>query len=114
MESDSNQPSAESKKLAALRQMVYNNATKQELLRCLSDGLWHNTSELARFAQKTNPVIGLVTVGTILNRMQNQLGEHFLEHMVQHPEHGVASWRIGVEWLDIVNEVLRENTGSQQ
>ena len=90
--------------------MIEDNTTKQELLRCLSDGLWHSTSELARFAQKTNPVIGLVTVGTILHRMQDQLGEHFLEHMVQHPEHGVASWRIGVDWLDIVNEVLKEGT----
>ena len=112
MESESNQPSAESKRLSALRQMVQNNATKQELLRCLSDGLWHSTSELARFARKTNPVMGLVTVGTILKRMQNQLGENFLEHMVQHPEQGVASWRIGVEWLDIVNEVLQEHIGS--
>ena len=94
--------------------MIHDNTTKQELLRCLSDGLWHSTSELARFARKTNPVIGLVTVGTILNRMQNQLGEHFLEHMVQHPEYGVASWRIGVEWLDIVNELLREETGLQE
>jgi hypothetical protein len=94
--------------------MIQDNVTKQELLRCLSDGLWHSTSELARFAQKTNPVIGLVTVGTILKRMQDQLGEHLLEHMVQHPEYGVASWRIGVEWLDIVNEVLKGNTEPQE
>lgn len=101
-----------SKRLALLRDIIKNNITKQELLRCLSDGLWHSTSELARFARKTNPVMGLVTVGTILNRMQNQLGEQFLENMVQHPEPGVASWRIGVEWLDVVTEVLKETEGS--
>ena len=94
--------------------MVQNNATKQELLRCLSDGLWHSTSELARFARKTNPVMGLVTVGTILNRMQNQLGSDFLEHMIQHPDQGVASWRIGVDWLDIVNVVIQEPLGHGQ
>ena len=80
---------------------------KREILRCLSDGLWHTTSELARFAKKANPVVGLVTVGTILTRMQEQLGEHFLEQMVQQADEGVSSWRIGVEWLDAVKGVLR-------
>jgi hypothetical protein len=80
---------------------------KREILRCLSDGLWHTTSELARYAKKANPVIGLVTVGTILTRMQEQLGEHFLEQMVQQADEGVSSWRIGVEWLDAVTGLLK-------
>lgn len=87
--------------------MVQKDAAKREVLRCLHDGMWHTTSELARYARKTNPVIGLVTVGTILTRMQQQLGEHFLESMVQQTEEGVSSWRIGVDWLDVVNEVLK-------
>ncbi len=107
MDSDHEPSSVESEKLPLLRQMAQADATKHALLRCLSDGLWHTTSELARFAKKTNPVIGLVTVGTILTRMQQQLGEHFLEQMVQQPEQGVSSWRIGVEWIDVVKTVLK-------
>lgn len=108
MDSDQNFPSAESEKLTLLRQMVQDDNVKRELLRCLNDGIWHTTSELARFAREANPVIGLVTVGTILTRMQEQLGKHFLEQMVQKAEEGVSSWRIGVEWLDVVNEVLKQ------
>jgi hypothetical protein len=98
--------SAESQKLALLREMIKDPA-KREILRCLSDGLWHTTSELARYAKKANPVIGLVTVGTILTRMQQQLGEHFLEQMVQQADEGVSSWRVGVEWLDAVKGLLK-------
>ncbi|MHA2314972.1 MAG: hypothetical protein ACXACF_06760 [Candidatus Hermodarchaeia archaeon] len=108
MDSDQDASSAESEKLTLLRQMVQGDAVKRELLRSLSDGLWHTTSELARSAREANPVIGLVTVGTILTRMQEQLGEYFLEQMVQKAEEGVSSWRIGVEWLDVVNEVLKQ------
>ena len=97
---------AESQKLVLLRKMVEDLA-KREILRCLSDGLWHTTSELARYAKKANPVVGLVTVGTILTRMQQQLGEHFLEQMVQQADEGVTSWRIGVEWLDAVTGLLK-------
>jgi len=97
---------AESQKLILLRKMVEDPA-KRAILRCLSDGLWHTTSELARYAKKANPVIGLVTVGTILIRMQQQLSEHFLEQMVQQADEGVTSWRIGVEWLDAVTGLLK-------
>lgn len=87
--------------------MVEEDPVKREMLRCLSDGLWHTTSELARYAKKANPVMGLVTVGTILTRMQQQMGAHFLEKMVQQAAEGVSSWRIGVEWLDVVKELLK-------
>ena len=107
MESEPKAPSVESKKLALLRQMVKEDPVKREMLRCLSDGLWHTTSELARYAKKANPVMGLVTVGTILTRMQHQMGEHFLEQMVQQADEGVSSWRIGVEWIDVVKELLK-------
>jgi hypothetical protein len=108
VESDSDSSSVQSEKLTLLRKMVLEDTVKQEVLRCLSDGLWHTTSELARYARKANPVIGLVTVGTILTRMQEQLGEYFLEQMVQNAEEGVSSWRIGMEWLDIVTAVLKQ------
>jgi hypothetical protein len=99
--------SAESQKLTILRSMVDGDPVKRELIRCLSDGLWHTTSELARFAKKANPVVGLVTVGTILTRLQEQLSEQFLEQMIQQADEGVSSWRIGVEWLDVVNTILK-------
>jgi hypothetical protein len=99
--------SAKSQKLTRLQKMAEEDPVKRELLRCLRDGLWHTTSELARFAKKANPVVGLVTVGTILTRMQDRLGEYFLEQMVQQADEGVSSWRIGVEWLDVVKELLK-------
>jgi hypothetical protein len=40
--------------------------------------------------------------------MQQQLGEDFLEQMAQSSQEGVTSWRMGVEWLDVVREVIRE------
>ncbi|MFW9986817.1 MAG: hypothetical protein ACFFDJ_09665 [Candidatus Odinarchaeota archaeon] len=109
MDNDQKAPPIENKKLTILREIVQENRTRREILGCLSDGMWHTTSELARYARKTNPVMGLVTVGTILRRMQEQLGEHFLEQMVQKAEEGITSWRIGVDWLDIVNEILKED-----
>lgn len=107
MEPERQSPSVESQKLVLLRKMAREDVAKREILRCLSDGLWHTTSELARYAKKANPVMGLVTVGTILTRMQQQLGEHFLEQMVQQADEGVSSWRIGVEWLDVIKELLK-------
>ncbi|MFW9831684.1 MAG: hypothetical protein ACFFD8_07915 [Candidatus Thorarchaeota archaeon] len=109
MEADQKTPPVESEKLTKLRQMIQKDVAVRELLLCLNDGLWHTTSELARHAKKSNPVIGLVTVGTILGRIQQQLGEHFLETMVQPMDEGVSSWRIGVEWLDVVNAVLKQS-----
>jgi hypothetical protein len=44
----------------------------------------------------------------MLARMQQQLGEDFLEQMMQSTGEGVTSWRMGVEWLDVVREVIRE------
>lgn len=105
MQTNRDTSSMENRELRLLRQMVQKDAIKRELLDCLSDGLWHTTSELARRVHNINPVMGLVTVGTILTGMQQQLGEHFLEQMVQKKEEGISSWRIGVEWLDVVKEV---------
>ncbi len=107
MEPEYKPSSVESQKLTLLQQMVEEDPVKREILRCLSDGLWHTTSELARFAKKANPVMGLVTVGTILTRMKQQLGEHFMEQMVLQADEGVSSWRIGVEWLDVVKGILK-------
>ncbi|MHA2427622.1 MAG: hypothetical protein ACXADB_06335 [Candidatus Hermodarchaeia archaeon] len=107
MEPEKQPSSAESQKLAILRTLVDEDPVKRELIRCLSDGLWHTTSELARFAKKANPVVGLVTVGTILTRLQEQLSEQFLEQMIQQADEGVSSWRIGVEWLDVVKTILK-------
>jgi hypothetical protein len=101
-------PSIESQKLEALRRLVREDVAKRELLNCLSDGLWHTTTELARRARARRPVIGIVTVGTMLARMQEQLGEDFLEQMAQSTQESVTSWRMGVEWLDVVREVIRE------
>ncbi|MFX1508997.1 MAG: hypothetical protein ACFFBR_01700 [Promethearchaeota archaeon] len=108
MEPEHSPQPAQSQKLSLLQQMTEKDAVKREILRCLSDGLWHTTSELARFAKKANPVMGLVTVGTILTRMQQQMGEHFLEKMIQQADEGVSSWRIGVEWLDVVKQLLKQ------
>ena len=107
MEPEHQPSSAESQKLSTLRIMLSEDSVKRELVRCLSDGLWHTTSELARFAKKANPVVGLVTVGTILTRLQEQLGEQFLEQMVQQADEGVSSWRIGVEWLGVAKTILK-------
>ena len=112
MESDRKPVSVESSKLTLLREMVEEDPVKREILRCLSDGMWHTTSELARYAKKANPVMGLVTVGTILTGMQQQLGELFLEQMVQQADEGVSSWRIGVEWLDVVKRLLKQPSSS--
>jgi len=105
----STRPSIESQKLEALRRLVREDVVKRELLNCLSDGLWHSTTELGRRARARKPVIGIVTVGTMLARMHQQLGEDFLEEMMQSAGEGVTSWRMGVEWLDVVREVIRES-----
>ena len=112
MEPEKQTASAESQKLTILRTMIGKDPVKRELVRCLSDGLWHTTSELARFAKKANPVVGLVTVGTILTRLQEQLSEEFLEQMIQQADEGVSSWRIGVEWLDVVKTILKPPSSS--
>ncbi len=105
-------PSIQSNKLEVLRQILKGDPAKQTMVSCLSDGMWHTTTELARLARSKNPVIGIVTIGTVLTRMQQQLGEDFLEKMVQKTEEGISSWRMGVEWLDIVQEIIKEFTES--
>ena len=103
-------PSVENQKLEVLRRIMKSDAVKRELLTCLSDGLWHTTTELARRARTRNAVVGLVTVGSMLTRMRQQLGEDFLEQMVQSREEGVASWRLGMVWLDVVREMIMEES----
>lgn len=98
----------QSNKLEVLRQILKGSPAKQALMSCLSDGMWHTTTELARLARSKNPVLGIVTIGTVLTGMQQQLGEAFLEQMVQTMEEGVSSWRMGLEWLDVVKEIIRE------
>jgi len=107
-------PSVESQKLEVLRRIMKSDAVKRELLTCLSDGLWHTTTELARRARTRNAVVGLVTVGSMLARMRQQLGEDFLEQMVQSKDEGVASWRLGMAWLDVVREVVRQTEGDKE
>jgi hypothetical protein len=100
--------SNQSNKLEVLRKILKGDAAKQTLMKCLVDGMWHTTTELARLARSKNPVIGIVTIGTVLTRMQQQLGEDFLEQMIQETGEGVSSWRMGVEWLDVVQEIIKE------
>ena len=91
-----------------LRQFMGEDPAKRELLTCLSDGMWHTTTELARRASAKTPVMGMVTVGTVLARLEKQLGPRFFEQMVQRAEQGVSSWRMGVEWLEVVRDILKE------
>lgn len=101
-------PSTEGQKLELLRRIAKEDATKRELLHRLSDGLWHTTTDLARYARAFNPIVGIVTVGTMLARMQQQLGEDFIEQMVQETGEGVSSWRMDIDWLDVVKEIIRQ------
>ncbi len=98
--------SGEQRKLELLRQTIKLDVVKRELLSCLVDGLWHSTTELARRAHTRNPIIGIVTVGTILIRMQGDLGKEFLEEMVQKTNDGITSWRLGVEWMGAIREFI--------
>jgi hypothetical protein len=104
----SSESSGEERKIVLLRQLIKQDVVKRELLSCLADGVWHSTTELARRARVQNPIIGIVTVGTILIRMQEHLGKEFLEEMVQKSGEGIASWRLGVEWMDAVRELLHQ------
>lgn len=99
---------SEERKLVLLRQIVKQDVVKRELLSCLVDGLWHSTTELARRARLQNPIIGIVTVGTILRRMQRHLGKTFLDEMIPESGEGITSWRLGVEWMDTVREVIQQ------
>ena len=108
MDPQTTRPSAESQKLELLRRIAKEDATKRELLHRLSDGLWHTTTELARHARAHNPVIGIVTVGTMLARIQEQVGDDFIEQMVQETGEGVSSWRMDIEYLDVVKEIVRQ------
>jgi hypothetical protein len=108
VDSFASESSGEERKLALLRQTIKMDLVRKELLSCLVDGLWHSTTELARRARMRNPIIGIVTVGTILVRMQKLLGRDFLEEMVQASNEGITSWRLGVEWMDAVREFIQQ------
>jgi sugar/nucleoside kinase (ribokinase family) len=47
------------------------------------------------------------TTSLDITRLQEQLSEQFLEQMIQQADEGVSSWRIGVEWLDVVKTILK-------
>ncbi|MFX1475842.1 MAG: hypothetical protein ACFFCO_10265 [Promethearchaeota archaeon] len=108
MDPFTSESSGKESKVVLLRQMIKLDLVKKELLSCLVDGLWHSTTKLARRARMRNPIIGIVTVGTILIRMQELLGREFLEEMVQKPNEGITSWRLGVEWMDAVREFIQQ------
>ena len=57
-----------------------NTPIKNDLLIALLDGEWHSETELIRLAKKLGTVyVGAVTLGTMVNSLNNMLKNNYLE-----------------------------------
>jgi hypothetical protein len=64
-----------------------NTPIKNDILMALLDGDWHSETELIRLAKRLGTVyVGAVTIGTMVNSLNNMLKNNYLEKQFFHGE----------------------------
>jgi hypothetical protein len=95
--------------LAPLKGAIESDPVRSRVLKVLiEDGTWVTTTDLLRAARNERPIIGAVTIGTILKGM-NELVSNRLILSRTSPTSGIdwAEWRINPDWLDPTRKLLQ-------
>ncbi|MFW9907029.1 MAG: hypothetical protein ACFFEF_00525 [Candidatus Thorarchaeota archaeon] len=95
--------------LAPLKGALESDPVRSKILRILiEDGSWVTTADLLRAARQVRAVVGAVTIGTILNGL-NELVDSRLILSRTSLSSGIdwAEWRINPDWLDPTRKLLQ-------
>jgi hypothetical protein len=95
--------------LAPLKGAIESDPVRSRVLRVLiEDGTWVTTTDLLRAARHERPIVGAVTIGTILNGMNELVASRLILSRTS-PTSGIdwAEWRINPDWLEPTRKLLR-------
>ncbi|MBD3160021.1 MAG: hypothetical protein GF309_14670 [Candidatus Lokiarchaeota archaeon] len=95
--------------LAPLKGMLESDPVRSKVLRLLiEDGGWVSTTDLLKAARKARPLIGAVTIGTILTSI-NQLVSSRLVLSRTSLSSGIewAEWRLNPDWIRPTRKLIQ-------
>ncbi|MGV9102687.1 MAG: hypothetical protein ACOC3C_01050 [Candidatus Thorarchaeota archaeon] len=87
--------------LAPLKGMLESDPVRSKVLKLLiEDGGWVSTTDLLKAARKRRPLIGAVTIGTILNSINELVASRLVLSRTSLAS-GIewAEWRMNPDWL---------------
>ncbi len=95
--------------LAPLKGVIESDPMRSRIL-CLliEDGGWVTTADLMRAARRVRPVVGAVTIGTVINGLNELVSSSFILSRTSLTS-GLewAEWRINPDWLEPMRKLLR-------
>jgi len=95
--------------LAPLKGAIDADPVRSKILKVLvEDGTWVTTADLLRAARQVRPIVGAVTIGTILNGMNDLVSSRLIISRTSLTS-GIdwAEWRINPEWLGPTRKLLQ-------
>jgi len=95
--------------LAPLKGALESDPVRSKILRILiEDGSWVTTADLLRAARQVRPVVGAVTIGTILIGLNDLVASRLILSRSSLSS-GIdwAEWRINPDWLEPTRKLLR-------
>lgn len=95
--------------LAPLKRTIESDPVRSRVLRVLiEDGGWVTTGDLLRVARQVRSIIGAVTIGTILEGMNELVSSRLILSRASLSS-GLdwAEWRINPDWLEPTRKLLQ-------
>jgi hypothetical protein len=95
--------------LAPLKGALESDPVRSKVLRVLiEDGAWVTTADLLRAARQVRSIVGAVTIGTILNSMNDLVSSRLvLSRTSLSAGLEWAEWRINPDWLEPTRKLLQ-------
>ena len=106
--SESSQRRLQPINLAPLKGAIESDPVRSRVLKVLiEDGNWVTTATLLRAARQERPIVGAVTIGTILNGMNELVASRLILSRTSLTS-GIdwAEWRINPDWLEPTRKLL--------
>ncbi|MGY5863787.1 MAG: hypothetical protein RTV41_04240 [Candidatus Thorarchaeota archaeon] len=95
--------------LAPLKGAIEADPVRSRVLKVLiEDGTWVTTADLLRAARHERPIVGAVTIGTMLSGMNELVASRLILSRTS-PTSGIdwAEWRINPDWLIPTRKLLQ-------
>jgi len=106
---DAGSPHLKPVNLAPLKGVLESDPMRSRILRVLiEDGGWVTTSDLLKVARQVRPIVGAVTIGTILSGLNDLVSARLI--LSRSPlASGMdwAEWRINPDWLEPTRRLLQ-------
>lgn len=95
--------------LAPLKGIIESDPVRSRVLKVLiEDGSWVSTGDLLRAARQERPIVGAVTVGTMLHGLNNLVSSKLILSRTS-LNSGIewAEWRINPDWIRPTRKLLQ-------